>query len=133
MDTMAVPRVLAMLRGFADPLRLRILGLLRDGEMCVGDLVTVLGVPQPTASRHLGHLKRAGLIVSRKHGYWTFYQLAPARGAAHGRLIECLEACGREMAELARDARQAARLKERGGCCPQAARQPAAASGGESA
>jgi len=42
-----------MFRAFSDPIRLRTLHLLLGGEMCVGDLVEVLQVPQPTASRHL--------------------------------------------------------------------------------
>jgi ArsR family transcriptional regulator, arsenate/arsenite/antimonite-responsive transcriptional repressor len=58
-----------MFRSFSDPTRLRIVHLLRDREMCVGDLVSVLRVPQPTASRHLAYLKRAGLITSRKNSY----------------------------------------------------------------
>ena len=42
-----------MFKAFSDPLRLRILHVLRGGELCVCDLVDVLKVPQPTASRHL--------------------------------------------------------------------------------
>ncbi|MFL5410518.1 MAG: ArsR/SmtB family transcription factor, partial [Myxococcales bacterium] len=42
-----------MFRALSDPTRLRIVHLLRDGPLCVGDLVTVLRVAQPTASRHL--------------------------------------------------------------------------------
>ena len=79
-----------LFRVMADPTRLRILHLLRGGELCVGDLVTVLDVPQPTASRHLAYLKRAGLISARKNSYWTFYSLAPARTALRRKVLECL-------------------------------------------
>ena len=48
-------------RAFSDRTRLRILHLLRGGELCVCDLVKVLDVPQPKASRHLAYLRRAGL------------------------------------------------------------------------
>ena len=52
-----------MFRAFADVRRLRILHLLREREMCVADLVEVLGLPQSTVSRQLGILRDAGLIV----------------------------------------------------------------------
>ncbi len=104
-----------LFRVMADPLRLRILHLLRRGELCVGDLVTVLDVPQPTASRHLAYLKRAGLIAARKHSYWTFYALAPARSPLRRKLFECLDA---DTVGRARDAKRRAAVRRGGGCCP---------------
>ena len=74
-----VERPSDLFRALGDPTRLRILHLLRVGELCVGDLVSVLGVPQPTASRHVTYLRKVGLITARKNSYWTFYALAPAR------------------------------------------------------
>lgn len=104
-----------LFRALADPIRLRILHLLRGGELCVGDLVTVLDVPQPTASRHLAYLKRVELIVARKNSYWTFYALAPARTPLHRKLHEMLDAdkSGKE-----RDQKQLAAVRRSGGCCP---------------
>jgi len=61
----------------ADPTRLRILALLEDGEVCVCDIHASLGVPQPTASRHLAYLRRAGLVSARRNGVWMHYSLAP--------------------------------------------------------
>ena len=58
----ATDRTDRMFRAFSDRTRLRILHLLQGGEMCVGDLVEVLRVPQPKASRHLAYLKKAGLV-----------------------------------------------------------------------
>jgi ArsR family transcriptional regulator len=60
----------------ADPTRLRILSLLRDGEVCVCHLHASLDVPQPTASRHLAYLRRAGLVTARREGVWMHYRLA---------------------------------------------------------
>ena len=104
-----------LFRVMADPIRLRILHLLRAGELCVGDLVTVLNVPQPTASRHLAYLKRAGLISARKNSYWTFYSLAAARTPLRRKLLECLDA---DQAGQARDAKRLAAIQRNGGCCP---------------
>jgi ArsR family transcriptional regulator len=104
-----------LFRAMADPTRLRILHLLRDGELCVGDLVTVLAVPQPTASRHLASLKTAGLISARKNSYWTYYSLASARTALRRKLLECLDA---DAAGRVRDAKRLAAVRRSGGCCP---------------
>lgn len=106
-----------MFQAFSDPTRLRILYLLREGETCVGDLVEVLGVPQPTASRHLARLRDAGLVEVRRDGRWSFYSLAPASGDFHRRLVGCLASCFAEVPELRADARRAARLRAKGGCC----------------
>jgi ArsR family transcriptional regulator, arsenate/arsenite/antimonite-responsive transcriptional repressor len=107
-----------MFRAVADPVRLRILHLLREGESCVGDLVTVLQVPQPTASGHLRYLRRAGLAQCRKHGLWCFYSRTPAVTALHRRVLDCVDlACG-ELAEVAEDARRAREVRKSGGCCP---------------
>lgn len=60
----------------ADPTRLRILSLLRDGEICVCHIHASLDVPQPTASRHLAYLRKAGLVEARRDGVWMHYRLA---------------------------------------------------------
>ncbi len=67
-----------MFRAFSDGTRLRILRLLLGGELCVGDIVAAIQVPQPTASRHLAYLRKAGLVQTRKNGLWNYYRLAPA-------------------------------------------------------
>ena len=54
----------------------RILGLLAGGEICVCNIHECLGIPQPTASRHLAYLRRKNLVVTRKDGLWVHYKLA---------------------------------------------------------
>ncbi len=60
----------------ADPSRLRILKLLREGELCVCEIMTALDRPQSSTSHHLSILKDAGLIKERKVGKWSHYRLA---------------------------------------------------------
>ncbi len=99
-------------RAFADRTRLRILHLLLRGELCVCDLVRVIGAPQPKVSRHLAYLRKAGLVSSRRQGLWMYYELAPAQSAFHKKMMECLSCCFIDVPELAKDMKQ---LK--GGCC----------------
>ena len=103
---------------FSDPTRLRILHLLREGELCVGDLVAILDMPQPTVSRHLAYLRRSALVETRKSGLWMYYSLTAAKSQFHGKLLDCLEACFTDVPELKKDAARAKKLRQKGGCCP---------------
>jgi ArsR family transcriptional regulator len=110
------PSVDLMFRAFSDRTRLRLLNILRSGEVCVCDLVRVLQVPQPKVSRHLAYLRRAGLVVARKEGLWMHYRLAEARGEFHESLIKCLGCCFGVVPELARDLKKLGRQAEAGKC-----------------
>ncbi len=116
-QAMDTERANLMFRAFADETRLRILSLLRKDEICVGDLVEILQVPQPTASRHLASLRKAGLVESRKDGLWVFYALATPTDTVHRALIRCLEGCFKDIPQLKSDVIQAKRVKQSGGCC----------------
>jgi ArsR family transcriptional regulator len=107
-----------MFRAFSDRSRLRMLHLLRDGEMCVGDLVSVLRIEQPRVSRHLAYLRKAGLVTVRKAKMWSYYSLAPAVTPFHKKLLECLACCFQEVPEFRKDRSRAEKVRERGGCCP---------------
>lgn len=59
-----------------DPKRLMILDTLRLGERSVGDLAEAIGVTLPNASQHLGVMRAAGLVASRREGTTIVYRLA---------------------------------------------------------
>ena len=65
-------------QALADPTRLRILALLRQMELSVGELAQVLGQSQPRVSRHLKILADAGVLERRKEGSWVFLTLVDA-------------------------------------------------------
>lgn len=115
LQTAKVP-VDRLFRAFADRTRLRILHLLRTEELCVCDLVAVLQVPQPTASRHLGYLKRAGLVRLRRQGSWNYYSLAEPKNSFHAKLLDCLGSCFGEVPVLTRDAERRSK-KKTPSCC----------------
>jgi ArsR family transcriptional regulator, arsenate/arsenite/antimonite-responsive transcriptional repressor len=106
-----------LFRAFSDRTRLRILHLLQPGELCVCDLVTTLRIPQPTASRHLAYLRRAGLVAVRKQGTWAYYSLAEPRTPFQVKLLECLASCFSDVPELAQDRQRARRSTKRNSCC----------------
>ena len=68
---------LAALQVLAEPRRLAILDLLRDGERPVGELVERLRVSQPAVSKHLRVLKEAGLVEARPEGQRRLYRIRP--------------------------------------------------------
>jgi ArsR family transcriptional regulator len=69
-------RLEPLFRALADETRLRILALLASSEVCVCNIHDALGIPQPTASRHLAYLRRVGLVATRRQGLWVHYRLA---------------------------------------------------------
>lgn len=114
----ATGRVDLIFRAFSDRTRLRILNLLRGGELCVCDLIAVLEVPQAKVSRHLAYLRRAGLVRSRKDGLWSYYVLTPASGAFHAKILECLSCCFADVPELSKDLERLGRRPTCGpNCC----------------
>ncbi len=74
--------VSAGFHALSDPLRIQILELLREQELCVCDLCDRLGVPQSKLSFHLKTLKEAGLVRSRQEGRWIYYSLNLAQFVA---------------------------------------------------
>jgi ArsR family transcriptional regulator len=66
-------------KALSDPFRLRIIEFLRDGEKCVCEIVSYLGIIQPVVSRHLKILKDCGLVKVRKDGNRRFYSVTDPR------------------------------------------------------
>lgn len=82
-----------LFRALSEPVRLRILSLLLQGERCVCDLMAVLDMPQSTVSRHLAYLRNTGLIKGKRQGVWMYYQLAEPATELHRSLIALLHSC----------------------------------------
>lgn len=59
----------------ADKTRLRLLNLMRDGEVCVCFFAETLRTNNPKISRHLSYLKRANLVTGRRDGKWMHYRI----------------------------------------------------------
>jgi ArsR family transcriptional regulator len=64
------------MKAVADSTRVRILKMLEIRDLCVCEMQTVLGISQPSVSRHLRLLEDADLVRSQKEGMWTNFRLA---------------------------------------------------------
>jgi ArsR family transcriptional regulator len=77
-----------LFKALADDTRLRILALLAAGEVCVCHIHGALDLPQPTVSRHLAYLRRAGLVAARRDGLWMHYRLEMPTAPATARVLK---------------------------------------------
>jgi ArsR family transcriptional regulator len=89
-----------LFKGFADPTRIRILNLLIAGELCVCDIVAILGLPQSTVSRHLGYLLRSELVQVSREWKFAHYRLASPANPVHKNLLNCVRTCFRGIGGL---------------------------------
>lgn len=65
-----------VMKALSDPGRVKVLKMLEGRELCACEIIGMLGLAQPTVSRHLKVLVDAGLVTGRKVGAWVHYRLA---------------------------------------------------------
>jgi DNA-binding transcriptional ArsR family regulator len=88
--------IAARMRAIGDPMRIRILDQLRDGELSVGELTERLQAGQQNVSKHLGTLLQAGIVARRKEGTSSLYRTVDA-----GVYELCEQVCGGLRTQLA--------------------------------
>ena len=84
MPHIELARTVSIHQALADPLRIRIMRLLLERELCVCEIMRALEEPQYKISRHLAVLKNAGLVCDRREGLWMHYEIAPAQRVEGG-------------------------------------------------
>src|SRR5438876_12197126 len=104
----------SLFKALADATRLRILGLLLTGEVCVCDIHESLKIPQPKASRHLAYLRRAGLVDTRREGLWIHYRLGTLADPVMGAIVDAVR---HALTHVDTVHRHGERLQKRTGCC----------------
>ena len=103
-----------LFKALADATRLRILGLLLTGEVCVCDIHESLKIPQPKASRHLAYLRRSGLVETRREGLWIHYRLGTFDDPVLAAIGDAVRHALTHVQTVQRDGE---RLQKRTGCC----------------
>jgi ArsR family transcriptional regulator len=105
-----------LFRALGDETRVRIVALLAHGELCPCHIEASLDLRQPNVSRHLGVLRVAGIVDTRRDGSWMYYSLAPQPHAAATAMLDDLVARSRADAAIRAEH---ARVKQ--ACGPDAA------------
>jgi DNA-binding transcriptional ArsR family regulator len=72
-QTSPLAHLVDVYKALGHPVRLRILAMLRSGELCACQITAVLKLASSTVSAHLGELRRAGVLVERKQGRWVIF------------------------------------------------------------
>lgn len=110
----------ALFSALASDIRLRCLVLLqRHGELCVCELTHALAEAQPKVSRHLAHLREAGLVSDRRQGLWIYYRLHPQLPDWAGQVLAGTEAGVAGQTPYCKDETRLAGMPNRPGasCC----------------
>jgi len=68
--------ILNITKALSDENRIRALMMLTGGELCVCQIIEMLGLAPSTVSKHMSILRQAGLVETRKEGRWIYYTLA---------------------------------------------------------
>jgi ArsR family transcriptional regulator, arsenate/arsenite/antimonite-responsive transcriptional repressor len=103
-----------LFKALADATRLRILGLLLGGEICVCHIHESLRISQPKASRHLAYLRRVGLVATRREGLWIYYRFADITDPL---VLTIRQAVTHALGHVDAIHRDAQRLEKKTGCC----------------
>ena len=103
-----------LFKALADVTRLRILGLLVTGEVCVCHIHESLRIAQPKASRHLAYLRRSGLVETRRQGLWVYYRLSDSSDPI---LWTIRQAVAHVLSHVEVVHRDMHRLQKKTGCC----------------
>ncbi|MBF0371488.1 MAG: metalloregulator ArsR/SmtB family transcription factor [Magnetococcales bacterium] len=107
-----------LFKALSEPVRLRLLHLLaQGGEVCVCDLVNVLGVSQSMVSRHLAYLRNSGWVVSRRDGLWMHYRLAGGEESLRAEVLAVLARHAQNEPTMATDLERLQNLDREAGSC----------------
>jgi len=113
MDTQ-IESMATLFQALGDPTRLRIIGLLLGGEVCVCDIHESLRITQPKASRHLAYLRKASLVETRRDGLWIHYRLGKLADPVMAAIVDAVRHALAHVDTIHRDGE---RLQKRTGCC----------------
>ena len=101
--------LIGIARALCDPTRIRVIAALRNGELCVCELVDALEINQSSLSSHLQICREVGVVTTRKESRWIYYSLSTRYAPLIETIFAELQTLGRDE-QLRQDAR---RLKKR--------------------
>jgi ArsR family transcriptional regulator len=105
-----------LFKALGDATRVRLVALLAHGELCVCHLEAALDLNQPTISRHLGVLRNAGVVESRREGSWVYYRIAEQIDVDCRRQLQSLAAGFAKRQVLRQDVARLLKVRGPGAC-----------------
>ncbi|MBN1795211.1 MAG: winged helix-turn-helix transcriptional regulator [Sedimentisphaerales bacterium] len=83
--------ILNITKALSDENRIRALMMLAGGELCVCQIIEMLGLAPSTVSKHMSILRQAGLVETRKEGRWIYYRLADKKALKTSEILGWLQ------------------------------------------
>lgn len=106
-----------LFKALSEKVRLRMLSLLLEREMCVCEIECVLSLTQSNASRHLSVLRKSGILEGYKTAQWTYYRVNGQFKTEHKLLWEYLNTELKKLDSYSEDAAAYERCKIKNICC----------------
>ena len=101
---MRIRRARQLLKSLADDTRLRIVNILKKGELNVSELCRTLGTSQSNISKHLTRLRLTGIVNDKRRGLNVYYYLREPETKVHAELVRAITAGLRELEIFRKDA-----------------------------
>lgn len=99
-------------KALSDENRVRVLMILADGELCVCQIIEMLGLAPSTVSKHMSILRQADLVETRKEGRWIYYRLADREAQSAYEIINWLKKHLKNDKRISDDVKQLRRMQK---------------------
>ena len=104
--------ILNITKALSDETRVRALMMLTGGELCVCQIIEMLGLAPSTVSKHMSILRQAGLVETRKEGRWIYYRLADRKALKACEILDWLEKHLKNDKKILDDVKQLRRMQK---------------------
>jgi len=104
--------ILNITKALSDENRVRVLMMLKGGELCVCQIIEMLGLAPSTVSKHMSILRHAGLVETRKEGRWIYYRLADRKALKEREILDWLQRHLKNDKRILDDAKQLRRMQK---------------------
>ena len=104
--------ILNITKALSDENRIRALMMLVGGELCVCQIIEMLGLAPSTVSKHMSILRQAGLVETHKEGRWIYYRLADRKALKACEILNWLEKHLKNDKRISDDVKQLRRIQK---------------------
>jgi DNA-binding transcriptional ArsR family regulator len=104
--------MLNITKALSDETRVRAIMMLSGGELCVCQIIDMLGLAPSTVSKHMSILRQAGLVETRKEGRWIYYRLADRKNRPVREILDWLQRNLKNDKKVLDDVKQLRRMQK---------------------